>query len=204
MCTDTSNHVPHFNQYSEKFIYHFDYPELKESGHITIQPKLITIFFPEINHTQSFSNYYGHNVTLYINKHLKFTYQWLPIYTLQDFYKIKEILYKCYNEFKRLYCKQEYCHDNYNAMNSYNNELVTQMNTLYYSIYCFENNYTTSIDITINNEFPPLLPQPNYLNVNIEIFIGNNKIFCSKSDLQNLCYEDALRILIFILFKIAK
>jgi hypothetical protein len=171
----------------EKYIYHFDYPHLTESGYVMIDllNNNIIVLFPEkpnlsVLHEIKFYQ----NSVVYINKKLHFSYEWLPIYNYNDLYKVKDMLTKAYYDYMYIInvqvssaCKN-YCP-------YYCSEVLTEHKTKYFEISCFENKTNTCFDILSLNDdkLKPTCSKTKFNN--LQIFIGGNLIFCGKRDLLN-------------------
>lgn len=201
------NEVPTLNEnelipsMSQKYFYHFDFQNLTESGYVEIFQDKIILLFPDkhnLSENTKDSYIYNKNVNVFINKHIKFSYQWLPIYTFLDFQKIKDMLSKVYYEFLRLVQWLDY--ENYGyEFSRYYSELVTVSKAESYTLNCFEDIYNISIDLELkerSNIIPIKTP------FDLQIYIGSNLIFCIKRDLKLLDFYDLCYVLSFILQKI--
>lgn len=187
---------------SQKYCYHFDFPLLKESGYVEIFPNKITILFPDKHNENNKDSYVcSKDINLFINKQIKFSYQWLPIHTLHDFLRIKDMLNKGYFEFLKLlqWSDNEYW---YKENPQLYNELITTKCGLLYNINCFENNFNTSVQLDIEKKTQNQKSNPIYLPFNLQIYIGTNMVFCLERDLKDLKIEDIYAVLIFIMQKI--
>jgi hypothetical protein len=199
---------------SEKFIYYFDYPHLTESGYVEVKKNKIILLFPEKkNFTALNAVKYNQTVNVYLNKEPRFSYEWLPIYSSSDFYKIKDMLYKTYYEFKNL---ANILH-NENFYPMYVNEILTEHNSDNYNITCFEASNNISFEINIkkkqkNNESDLYIKKnesfldPQIKHIILQIFIGKNLIFCSKRDLlhHDIPVNDVHFIIELLLLKIIR
>lgn len=195
---------------SEKSIFHFDYPELSESGYVEILENKIVVYFPEKNSsTASFitSQPQHQNTMLFVNKKLAFSTQWLPIYSANDLFKVKDMFSKCYYEYQAM--------NNFNICRKisyytqYHSEIVTTHTTNHFTINCFENNFNTSIDITVENDPSTVLLESacnNYdvtMFSHVQLYIGKNKIFCSEREFGHvLSPTDVASLVNFIIPKL--
>jgi hypothetical protein len=189
---------------TEKYIYHFDYPLLNESGYIDIYPNKIVILFPaKSNKSTSNGINISQNVSVYLNQQLRFSYHWLPIYTLYDLYKIKDMLIKTSYEYKTL--TNVHISKKNNYIPFYCNEILTEWTNSSYEISCFENCNTTTFDITINKEKNETDTKIEKF-INLQVFIGSNLIFCGERDLlnNNLPVKDGHFIINMMLDKLTK
>ena len=187
--------------YSEKFMYYFDYPGLCESGYVETSPNKITIKFPEKKNVTLKDEFCcNQDVMMFINNQQLFAYQWLPIYTLQDFYKVKDIFNRCYFEYSKLTNWNHFENAYYFSTN--HNDKITSYNKQSFKLSCFENLYCTSIDIFI----PITTTQNTYFSsIEVQIYIGTNLIFSNKRDFKNMLFvHDVYFLTNFILNKLNK
>ena len=170
--------------YSERFMYYFDYPGLCESGYVETSPNKITIKFPEKKNVTLKDEFCcNQDVMMFINNQQLFAYQWLPIYTLQDFYKVKDIFNRCYFEYSKLTNWNHFENAYYFSTN--HNDKITSYNKQSFKLSCFENLYCTSIDI-----FIPITTTKNtyFSSIEVQIYIGTNLIFSNKRDFKNMLF----------------
>ena len=187
--------------YSERFMYYFDYPGLCESGYVETSPNKITIKFPEKKNVTLKNEFCcNQDVMMFINNQQLFAYQWLPIYTLQDFYKVKDIFNRCYFEYSKLTNWNHFENAYYFSTN--HNDKITSYNKQSFKLSCFENLYCTSIDIFI----PITTTQNTYFSsIEVQIYIGTNLIFSNKRDFKNMLFvHDVYFLTNFILNKLNK
>ncbi len=199
---NSTNFLSNVNN-SQKFIYHFDWPGLQESGFVEISKTNIMVVFPEkTSLPQNVSDICNYNVLLFINNQLKFSYQWLPVYTLSDYYKVQEMLCKCLYEFKKL-CSVNELNDIQQLqciyLSNYCNEIITSYENNNIKIYCFEDYTNTSLEININK-------QTEYIDIenkfDIQFYIGKHQIL-KFSDL-NLNSPELYDLFSFLLYKLIK
>jgi hypothetical protein len=194
-----SGEKPYEQESSEKTIYHFDDPLLKESGYVEIFPNKVVLLFPEkISSTNYLSNV--QNVQLYINKKLVFHYNWLPILTSIDLIRCKNMFDRAYSEYTALIDWNFWpgCH----FYPQLYNESVSVYSNPGYTLTCFENYNTTSIELVIK---PSQTQNPLHsFNVHAQIYVGPYLTFCSKSSLNHLDTNVIHLILSFILYKLTK
>jgi hypothetical protein len=166
---------------SEKYIYHFDYPHLSESGYVESNSSNIIIRFPEKkNLSLSPEVEVFHKISLYINKQLHFSCDWLPIYSYYDLLRVKDMFTKAYYDFmslinipiSKLYNK--YCP-------YYCSEIATEQKTEFYDIYCLHSKNNTCFDVSIKNKKNLETKYENNF-INLQLYIGQNLIFCGKRD----------------------
>ena len=187
--------------YSERFMYYFDYPGLCESGYVETSPNKITIKFPEKKNVTLKNEFCcNQDVMMFINNQQLFAYQWLPLYTLQDFYKVKDIFNRCYFEYSKLTNWNHFENAYYFSTN--HNDKITSYNKQSFKLSCFENLYCTSIDI-----FIPITTTKNtyFSSIEVQIYIGTNLIFSNKRDFKNMLFvHDVYFLTNFILNKLNK
>lgn len=186
----------------EKYSYNFDSPHLTESGCVEISKGKITITFPENKNssTKKQDDVNLQNILLFINNQLIFSNYWLPYSTLKDVYKVKDMISKCYFEFLN---QSQYTCSNSSGTYLYDS-LVTNITKKNYSIQCYEDYYSTSIEINLLSN-KDLLHHTEQKQVSLEIFIGNNKIFCSNSLFkQKMSVDDYNFLINFMLIKLLK
>ena len=187
--------------YSERFMYYFDYPGLCESGYVETSPNKITIKFPEKKNVTLKDEFCcNQDVMMFINNQQLFAYQWLPIYTLQDFYKVKDIFNRCYFEYSKLNNWNHF--ENAYFFSTNHNDKITSYNKQSFKLSCFENLYCTSIDI-----FIPITTTKNtyFSAIEVQIYIGTNLIFSNKRDFKNMLFvHDVYFLTNFILNKLNK
>ena len=185
----------------KKFLYHFDFPSVKESGYVELIPSKITLLFPDKhnlpeNSKEIYSN--SQNVTLFVNNQAKFSYQWLPIYTFQDFARMKDMLSKSYFEFLNLLQWTDYDPTDFTK---HYTELITIHTGETYTLNCFENSYNTTIELDIK-KIPAQVIQER--PINFQIYIGSNLIFCLERDLKTLNNIEVYFVATFLLQKLLK
>jgi hypothetical protein len=198
---------------SEKFIYHFDYPHLTESGYVEIQKHKIIVLFPDKkNFNVPNGVKYNQNISVYLNNEQRFSYEWLPIYSPADFYKVKDMLQKAYYEFKIL-SNLPLQNETYYPM--FSNEVFTEQHSEHFYLTCFETMNSTSIEINtfkiskmlkyLKKKNEKFLDSNNQ-HVNVQIYIGSNLIFCSIQDLLffDLPINDVNLIIERLLYKLIK
>lgn len=198
--TPTKEHFEQNRISSEKFAYYFDYPNLGESGYVEILSNKIVLLFPEKKDVAPEAYKYNQSISLHLNKHIKFSYQWLPIYTISDFFKVKEMISKVYYEIKKhtdLYDPSQ----SFNYCTKFHDSVLTTFNTDSFFVSCFENNYNTVIEVELKKN---LHHKPFTSNVSLEIYIGKNKVFTTDELFSVLNENDFYFLLTFIVFKLLK
>lgn len=180
---------------SEKFSYHFDNPLLKESGYIQIFEKRIEVLFPEQIEK---SQLYVPVRQFYINKQLVFHTNWLAITTSMDLVKCQDILYRLYCEYIRvIYWHAPGSH----ATSKFYNESSSLYNNSLYSLSCYENCTTTSIELDLKMHGYYDTTEQNK-PFHVQLYIGPHRVFCSETHLSNLDAESVHFILSYVLYKL--
>ena len=202
---DTSQESkPHLNDpyplYTrEKFSYHYDFPALKENGYVEICNNIIIVKFPE-KPTSFVNQMIVHtNVQLFLNTKLIFDYQWLPIYTFQDHLKSNSILQKTLEEYLRL-THYNFSIENYNMHSCYD-----EKNSMYdfqdFCLQSLETKYLTSIELELKS---PHAVSCDNGPIQLQLYIGNNLLFCTLRDLKCLDITSSQFVVCFILNKLIK
>lgn len=186
------------NYVSQKYLYYFDYPGIKETGYVEINSNQITIFFPEKEFPDLFTDC-NQNIMVFINEELKLAYNLLPIFTMNDYLKIKNMFTICYIELANVNFEIK----EFNNPNYYD-EIVSkyQFNNLF--IDCFESNFTTSIQISFDKTKKLLDKKINLKNKQIQIFIGKKIMFSSDIFQEYIANDDIDYLINFVLYKLIK
>lgn len=179
---------------SDEFYYEFDDPLLKQSGVLTCTPSKIVLKFPE-KQTSTQDNIDSHYVVLFVNNILIFSYQWLPIYTYQDFYRIKDMLQTTANEYYKL-CNLNLPNNLPNHPWYYSNS-ITQLENNAFSVKLFENDYYTCIEIFFEKNNSNTFEHQK----SVEIYIGDNLLFSEEIFAQLCISKHNLHILIYFLLR---
>jgi len=179
---------------TQTFGFTFNFPK-ETMGFVEITPGLFILRFPEredgvaITSLHKISNFF-------LNKKMIFSTQWLPIYSFEDFYKIQRMYTLINNELLKYF-------DNYNWISDTTNNFDTLVTVIecskLYSIYCFEDKDKLSLEILIKNSQAIKKPP---LPINVQIFIGNNKIIDFNNDFQNLPNEQIYYVLLYFFRKL--
>lgn len=189
----------------ERYYYHFDYPELSEWGLIAISAEQIILQFPEKKSDvipNSFKNYKHFN--LIINNQVRFDLQWLPIYTVNDFHKTKDMIYKCYSEFyKKIFPNKisSQIHD-FNPVH-YNSQ-YTHHTFENCKITCLEDSSLTNIEIVFENQSQSHLIDKvsKCQHLKFKIYIGKHLILCNDKDFSNnLSYSSNINFLTYFILQ---
>jgi hypothetical protein len=86
---------------TEKFTYNFDFPDQHQPGYMEIDNNKIVVMFPEQFHSTHVPKYpHIQSIQFYLNRQLVFSYDWLPIYSLNDFYRVKDMLAISFEKFR--------------------------------------------------------------------------------------------------------
>ena len=201
---DKQNFTNILYEVSEKYIYHFDAPDIKEYGYVHIKNNQIVIYFPEMNPKSVIGG--GHEqfrrtLQLYLNRTLIFDSQWLPVYSVQDWYRIMDMLYKGYQEYLK-----NVIHINSSSHESkeQHHELVTVYNTNFFDLHCVENFQNTIIKLDTYLCYSEPKPDEHILYCHTQIYLGINLMFCSQSTFKHFDAYTINFIVAFILSKFIK
>ncbi len=136
----------------EKLFYAFDFPSLTENGWIDISDNSIVLTFPE-KPTVYVKDAYDiiQNSQLFVNNQLVFAIDWLPIYTLLDFLRVKDMLEKCLQSYTNLIGEKVFVPHTYLwAPNKIFNSAVTNFSKGDdFILYCYEDPNTSQIQLTL-------------------------------------------------------
>jgi hypothetical protein len=182
---------------SDKYIYHFDTPLLKESGYIQVFGKKIVVLFPEQTETNPYSTPLKQ---LYVNKQLVFHTGWLPIRTPTDFLKCQDIFNRFYSEYTAL-IQWNFWPPLHGLPKLFNESSTLYTNSLY-SLACIANSTTTSIELDVKAEMHENEGNDSSKPVHVQLFIGPHLVFSSEKYLQKLDTESVHFILSYILYKL--
>jgi len=186
-------------EYSQRYIYRFDDPLVQDSGCVHVTDNRIIVQFPvKPDHTQSFKPM--HQVQLYLNKHIIFYSEWLPILTLQDYAKFKTMFQQIWHEYSTLTQHYYWFSSSFGPL--MHNELVTIFNKPSYYLSCFETNHITSLELETKVTKVTKLPSSQTLPIHVQFYFGSHLVFCSESQLQNLDAKTLHFVLSFILQKL--
>lgn len=183
----------------ESYIYQFDQP-MSETGLLELTSNKIMLKFPEKNtHSECDTVTSNYHVVFFCNNILLFSYQWLPIVSLNDFYKIKDMLKTCMNEYYRL-CDLS-LPNFYEFSPIYYSENIVQLDQPQFSLKLFENEYYSCVELFFNEKNTEKLV-PNKF---VEIYIGKNLVFSENLFLNmNISLKMMHTLVFFILQKLAK
>ena len=184
----------------EKYAYYFEFPSLTDSGYVEISNQTLTILFPEqpISYSQH-KHYNSRSLQLQVNNQLVFCNQWIPTYTFDDCLRIKDMFYKAYKEI----VAHEHTTANYQGCHYIpQDETTMSYSTKSFYLYCSETRHSTTICLDLKKNSEKLnLQKPCPVNC-LNIVIGNNLVFCSKTLLESIAHNDVQFIISFILYKL--
>ena len=186
---------------TKRFTYHFDFPGLYDSGYVEHRPEKIILRFPDKGNAsveQQLQQQFNFDVNLFLNKTQVFSFQWLPIYTSDDFMKVQEIFYRCHVDFLE---RSKYpVEDDSCTHLKYFNETTTVFECSSFQLECFENSYQTSLCLELHGLGLRTLVLP----VNVQIFIGNNLVLCLERDFKELPQKHVFFIINLLLSKLIR
>lgn len=195
---------------SEKFTYSFDFPNQSQVGYVESQNNRILIIFPEqwnFNHVQTFP--YTQKVQLILNNKRCLSYDWLPIYSVNDFFRVKDMFSKSFLEYvNKTEQNQFMLHKKAFAHAKQFSEQFTVCETKYFVINCIEDAYNSSISVNFKLDNLPLshLSPCSTEPVHVQIVIGGNLVFCTQRDILKSvgCVRAMTFLTQFILHKLIK
>jgi hypothetical protein len=178
----------------ERLYYNFDSAAL-ETGYVEISEKKTLLYFPPLPQTLSSV---PQELNIYLNKVLIFDFKWLPFFSLCDYYRIKDMFFKCLFYLGNYYMPPPPSSP-YRAFH----KLITNIKVKNFTIYTHEEPpFSTSIQITHHpspSVASPDLSSPDHV---FQINIGHSIVFCSKRDLPGLNLDESLYIVGYIIHKI--
>jgi hypothetical protein len=188
--------------FSEKLCYNFDFPALTETGYLEINEKKIVLFFPEkSNISVKDSIKLNQKFQFYIDNVLVFCSEWLPIHSLNDYWRFKDMIEKCLHSYAYLSGNNVHSLHTY-ACKDYDfyNSLITDVKKDNYSLYCLEDHYNTSVQLTKANKETDM----KHSSFQLQLYIGNNLVLCTDRDFKCLSTNDIYFIVQFVLSKLLK
>jgi hypothetical protein len=199
----TQNIMQHI---SEKFVYKFDYPCVEENGALEITKERTSLLFPEKANTLTPTECYGPipNIRLFLNANLIFDSDWLPIYSVNDYMKVKDMFLKLYQEYSKAVQHHYYSPMSYSWEPKYYNENISNYKTNNCSIKSLENANLTSIEIDIPTNTIKNANNTSECMYYFNIYIGNHVVLCTQRDLKCLCAADVHFICQFIFHKLTQ
>jgi hypothetical protein len=188
---------------SEKLLYTFDFPSLEENGWLEISETSIVLTFPErpnvyVKEAVDISQ----NSQLFLNNQIVFALNWIPMYTITDFYRVKDLLEKCLHSYTRSIGKEHFIPHIYPwaPIKIYSSAITNFQKEKDFILYCYEDLNTSQIQLTIPENSKSVTDLP----LNVQICIGKNIVFCAQRDLSSLSQSDISFIIQFILYKLIK
>jgi len=196
LATEEEENHDSIKESSDKFIYRFDDPLVKESAYVQVSNNKIIVQFPvKPDHTRTFTPM--HHVQLYLNKQLLFHSNWLPILTTQDQVKFKHMFQQIWHEYTVLTNVGYWSSSSF--VSSMHSERVTTFSKENYYLSCFENNTVTSIELdTKITDLPAHQSSP----IHVQFYFGAHLVFCSETQLYHLNIDTLHFVLSFILLKL--
>jgi hypothetical protein len=206
---------------TEKFTYNFEFPNQTQPGYVHVENDKIVLLFPEPSSTYVPKYPHTQTVQFFLNRQVVFDYQWLPIYSLNDFYRVKDMIAKSFQEYSNKTYKNNFLAPKTICCNTkYFEEMFTICETKHFYLSCIEDVYTSSIILdlkAISKLFPTLNsnsnsnsnPMPfsesNLNPMHVQIFIGSNLIFSTHRDLLPFLDTSMIHFVTqFILYKLLK
>jgi hypothetical protein len=183
----------------ERTYYTFDSATV-ENGYIELSDTKTLIYFPPLPQPLSTVPQEFH---IFLDEHLIFSFKWLPFFSSYDYYRIKDMFFKCLY-YLSYYYKPPPLTSPYRMFE----KKITSQLVKNFTIYTHEEPpHLTSIQIT--RRPPPANVSPTPLAVDLrvpdhvfQIMIGHSIVFCSERDLPGLSLDEALYIVGYIIHKI--
>jgi hypothetical protein len=193
---------------TEKYSYNFDFPGNSiQTGYVEIDNNKIVLMFPELQESQMHFQKFAHtqSVQLIINRQVMFSYEWLPIYSIKDFYRVKDMLTKAFHEYSNKTQRNHFIAQKvmYNQMKQFS-LLSTMCDTNKFYLSCIEDEYSSTISLDLKSSLFQLPNDRTQEPVNVEIYIGPTLMFCTSRDLQYLDKPLQHFVTQFILHKLIK
>jgi hypothetical protein len=189
-----------YQEATETLTYSFDYPMLTESGQVKISDNCIILQFPEkpTIHVKD-SIKIPRNITLYIENSHCFSLDWIPMHTWTDYYRVKDMIEKCFQTYSNLTGNTGFSPHTFNCSSvKYHESITTGFITSNFSLTCFEHILNTCIQLSVvkreNNE--------NEVPLHFQMCIGKHIVFCTKRDLN--CVTSAATVHFIVQFILQK
>lgn len=130
-------------EYSQKYVYRFDDPSVQDCAFVHVMNNKIIVQFPI---KPDYTQYYQpmHNVQLYVNRQLIFHSNWLPVQTLQDQFKFKNMFHQIWHEYT-LMTDNDWKSSLFAPF--INSECITTVNKPSYKLTCIENYHSTLLEL---------------------------------------------------------
>ncbi|MFN5443679.1 MAG: hypothetical protein ACK48V_05570 [Crocinitomicaceae bacterium] len=194
-----------------KYTYYFsNHPLTTSVGYLTVFDKKIIACFSERTQNNNFVYLDVKCIpqfNLFINKIQLLSFDWLPIYTVNDLEKIQDMFYKFLNEYQLLENQNYPAVSHFPPIGTYN-VFETYYVDQEFSLSCHETFNSTDINIKIKESTKTNtilnITNENSPPVHLQIYIGSYLVFCSQRDLQNLSKENVNYIINFLFSKASK
>lgn len=193
---------------TEKYFYNFDFPHNPpQTGYVEVNNDKIVVMFPDLRESPAYFQKFAHTqaVQLIVNRQVLFSYDWLPIYSVKDFYRVKDMLTKAFHEYSNKSQRSHYMAQKvlYNQGKQFN-LLSTMFETNQVYLTCSEDDYSSTISLDL--KYSVFRPPTNNLfaPINIQIYIGHALMFCTSRDFQSLDIPTQHFVTQFILHKLIK
>lgn len=206
--TTDSNQNTSFFYVTEKYNYNFDFPSNQlQTGYVEISNSKIIIMFPELRESPLHFQKFAHtqSVQLIINRQVMFSYDWLPIYSVKDFWRVKDMLNKAFFEYSNKTQRNHFMAQKVmcNQTRQFN-LLSTMCDTDKFYLTCIEDEYSSTISLDLKTSCLQPPSNRNLESTCVEIYIGNSLMFCTSRDLQTLDRPLQHFVTQFILHKLIK
>lgn len=186
---------------NETLIYSLDYPMLTESGQVKISDERIILQFPE-KPTVSVEDSIKipRNITLFIENNHCFSFDWVPMHTWTDFYRVKDMIEKCLQAYNNLTGNIGFSPHTFSSNPiRYHESITTNFTAKIFTLDCFEHLLDTCIQLSVlnteNNE--------KEIPLHFQMCIGKHIVFCTERDLKYVTQASDVHFIVqFILYKL--
>ena len=204
----SSNHPMsvHYFYITEKFTYNFDFPDQPQPGYVEIDNNKIVVMFPEQDRSTHVQKYpHLQTIQFYLNRQLVFSYDWLPIYSVNDFYRVKDMVAKSFEEFSHKTHRNQFMSQKTPYAHSKQfDEIYTVCETDKFNLNCLEDPSTTSLTLDLKAHLNSSPTSVDSNPIHVQYYIGSNLVFCTERDLAFLDTASHYFVTQFILHKLIK
>jgi len=186
---------------TETLLYNFEYPMITECGAVKITDHHVFLQFPEkptvhVEHAVKLRR----NITLYVENGQCFSLDWIPIQTVTDFFRVKEMIEKCLQSYSYLLDNKTHFSPHTFSVNpiNYYESLTTGFTTNSFSLSCFEHTVDTCIQLSVINKECDKKEIP----LHFQLCIGKHVVFCTERDLK--CVDKAKDVHFIVQFILQK
>lgn len=187
---------------TELLTYSFDYPQVSESGSISICYNEVILQFPEKPTVFVESPVkIPRKFTLFIDNCNSFCTDWIPVYTWLDFHRVRDMIDKCLQSYSTLtenttFLPHTFSHDS----TTYFESLTSDYLTSNFCLNCYEHAWDTCVQLNVMNQEHLTKESP----VHFKMCIGKHVVFSSERDLKGINQASDVHFIVqFILYKLS-